>query len=71
MVMLHCIRKIIMFEEEKKAINDIITLGKEIGFEQGIHINHISTEGALFLIHENRMQMVLFQVLYILQNYLQ
>ena len=40
--------------QEKKAINDIITLGKEIGFEQGIHINHISTEGALFLIHETK-----------------
>ena len=38
--------------EEKKAINEIIEIGKEIGFHQGIHITHISTEGALFLINE-------------------
>ena len=40
--------------EEKVAINDIINLGKKIGFAQGVHISHISTEGALFLIHETK-----------------
>ena len=40
--------------QEKTAINEMITLAKEIGFQQGIHINHISTEAALFLIDESK-----------------
>lgn len=40
--------------EEKRAIKEIINIAKEIGFEQGIHISHISTEGALFLIEETK-----------------
>ena len=41
-------------DTERDSIEEIIKIAKDVGFAQGIHINHISTESAMFLIREEK-----------------
>mgnify|MGYP002625334287 CR=1 FL=1 len=42
-------------ESERDEIEHIINIAKQVGFTQGIHINHISTEMAAHLIKKEKM----------------
>ena len=48
--------KVFTPESERDSIEKVLTVAKEIGFTQGIHISHISSESALYLIREAKRQ---------------